>query len=97
MGVKVEFDPVKNAGNIQRRGLSFEMVSESDFETALYYPDNRKDYAEQRVLALGYLGSRIHVLVFSEGPEGLRVISFRKANKREKKRYEQEARSRIDR
>jgi hypothetical protein len=37
---------------------------------------------------LGRLDNRIHVLVFTQVPAGIRVISFRKANKREVKRYE---------
>ena len=34
-------------------------------------------------MALGYLAARLHVLVFSETEQGIRVISFRKANPRE--------------
>lgn len=40
-------------------------------------------------MALGLLDGRLHVLVFSEIPGGIRVISFRKGNNREVKRYEQ--------
>ncbi|OXE37117.1 MAG: hypothetical protein CGW95_03505 [Phenylobacterium zucineum] len=39
-------------------------------------------------MALGKLDARVHLLVFCEAPEGIRVISFRKANAREVKRYE---------
>ncbi len=42
---------------------------------------------------LGYLDGRIHALVFTETAKGIRVISFRKANKREVLMYEQEAKS----
>ncbi len=40
-------------------------------------------YPESRFVAIGYLNNRLHVLVFSETPCGIRIISFRKANKRE--------------
>ncbi len=39
---------------------------------------------------MGYLEARLHVLCFTPIEEGIRVISFRKANKREINRYEQE-------
>ena len=38
-------------------------------------------------MAFGYLGERMHVLCFTEATDGIRVISFRKANLREVARY----------
>lgn len=75
------------------RGLGFELVADFDFETALIWLDTRKTYPEQRIAALGRLAGRVHALVFAETPKGIRVISFRKANKREVLRYEQEIES----
>ena len=91
--MKISFDPIKNERNIQARGLSFERVTEFDFEGALLWIDSRKIYPELRISALGLLGGRVHSLVFSETADGIRVISLRKANKREVKRYEQEIQS----
>lgn len=96
MFIEIAFEPDKNAVNIRDRGLSFALASAFDFETAVYVIDTRKDYGETRIRALGYLGKRLHVLVFAETEKGIRVISFRRANKREVKHYEQKAQSRID-
>ncbi|GIX27753.1 MAG: hypothetical protein KatS3mg123_1634 [Burkholderiales bacterium] len=85
--MEITFDPAKNARNIRERGLSFERVAEVDFNTALIYPDTRRDYGETRYLALCYLDKRLHVLCFTETETGIRVISFRKANAREARRY----------
>ncbi len=52
------------------------------------FEDTRQDYPEQRFVAVGYLCSRLHVLCFTPITGGMRVISFRKANSREVKRYE---------
>jgi hypothetical protein len=49
--------------------------------------DRRREYGETRYIAIGMLGARIHVLCFAEVPDGIRVISFRKANLREARRY----------
>ena len=56
--MEIEFNPQKNARNIDERGLSFEQVREFDFETALYVVDDRHDYGETRIRALGFVGPR---------------------------------------
>jgi uncharacterized DUF497 family protein len=89
----IEFDAKKNDTNIRDRGLSFELADGFDFERALIWQDTRKTYPEVRFTALGLLDGRVHSLVFTEIAKGIRVISFRKANKREVKRYEQETKS----
>lgn len=85
--MKIDFDPIKNKKNIRERGLSFERASEVDFNTALVLPDTRKAYGETRYVALCYLDQRLHVLCFTETDEGIRIISFRKANAREVSKY----------
>jgi hypothetical protein len=91
--MEITFDPVKNARNLELRGLSFEQAADFDFQTAVIWIDTRKTYPEVRISALGLLAGRVHALVFAETANGIRVISFRKANPREVKRYEQETQS----
>ena len=90
--MKINFDPAKNAKNIMERDLSFERVAEFDFETAQFAIDNRHNYGETRYRVLGFLAHRLHALVFVEIVGGIRVISFKKANKRELKHYESQSR-----
>lgn len=87
--MKIEFDPGKNQKNINERGLSFADAVKFDFGTASFAIDTRREYGEVRHVATGYLGSRLHVLCFVETKDGIRVVSFRKANAREAKRYGQ--------
>lgn len=61
---------------------------EFEFESARYLIDDRQDYGETRIRALGLFDGRVHALVFTEIAGGIRVISFRKANKREVVEYE---------
>ena len=91
--MEITFDPVKNTRNIELRSLSFEEVVNFEFETALFFPDQRQDYGEVRIRALGWLGKRLHALVFVETRQGIRVVSFRKANKREVNIYETQTKS----
>lgn len=84
----ITYDPAKNERNIHERGLSFDRASDFDYRTAIMAVDNRRDYGETRMVALGYLDGRLHVLCFVETATGIRVISFRRANAREVRRYE---------
>lgn len=85
--MEVSFDPAKSERNVLERGLSFDRVRDFDFGTAAYWVDSRRDYPEMRYVALGYLDNRLHVMVFQETRDGIRVISFRKANEREGKKH----------
>ena len=87
-GPVISYDPVKNAKNLAQGRPSFDEAAGLDFSTACIVLDARKDYGEARYIAYGVLGVRLHVLVFTETPSGIRAISFRKANRREVRRYE---------
>ncbi len=89
--VNVTFDPAKDAANLAKHGLSLLDAVSFEWETALVWPDRRHAYGEARSVALGYIGLRLMVVVFVERPPELpterRIISLRKANTREVKRY----------
>ncbi len=86
--MKIEFDPNKSEKNMLFRNLPFERAIEFDWGSAEYFQDLRRDYPEERFLAHGYLEERLHVICFAKIENGARIISFRKANAREVKRYE---------
>lgn len=86
--MKIEYDLNKSQRNIEERNLSFDEVAFFEWQSAVIVPDVRFDYPESRFTATGYLNGRLHVLCFTPIQGGVRVISFRKANKREVKRYE---------
>jgi len=88
--MEITYDDFKNKRNLIDRNLSFEEVIEFDFEGARLSIDERRDYGEIRIRAIGFLRCRLHTLVFTETEKGIRVISFRKANKRELTKYEKQ-------
>ncbi len=88
--MEISYDESKNRRNLIERNPSFEEVIEFDFEGARLSIDKRKDYGEIRVRAIGFLRCRLHALVFTETEKRIRVISFRKANKRELTEYEKQ-------
>ena len=71
----VEFDSNKSGENQRLRGLSFELVTEFDFQNALVVQDQRKDYGEKRWQAIGMLNNRLHVVVFTLRGLAIRVIN----------------------
>ena len=81
----ITYDPAKNERNIRERGRSFERAADFDFKTALIADYSR--HGEKRRVAVGYLDKRLHLLYYIPKPEGIRVIRFRKTNKREAKLY----------
>lgn len=88
--MKIQFDPLKSHKNLTERGLPFDLVQQFNWETAIYAEDKRYPYPEQRFVAMGFVDTRLHVVCFTPIPFGVRIISFRKANLREKRRYEKE-------
>ncbi|HEY1154620.1 MAG TPA: BrnT family toxin [Pseudolabrys sp.] len=89
MAVRYTFDPVKAAANRTAHGVDFAAAGAFDWETALVVEDDRRDYGERRYIALGRIRGRIHVMVFTPRGGTVRLISLRKANDREIRRYEQ--------
>jgi uncharacterized DUF497 family protein len=87
----ISFDSAKSAKNLFARGISFELAAEFEWDSALLVEDLRKDYGERRFQALGLIGDRLHMMVFTPRANKAHVISLRKANKREVKRYEAQA------
>ena len=93
---QIRFDPAKNATNVATRGLSFEHVEQMEWATALIQEDTRKAYGERRFQVLGFIGERLHAMVFTPREGKVHVISLRKANSREVKRYAKTPKSRTD-
>lgn len=87
--MEIEFDPDKSAKNDKERGLPFERAAELEWDRALASADDRHDYGEQRIVALAPMQGRLYVVCYVVRGRVRRIISFRKANKREERTYEQ--------
>ena len=94
--MEFEWDEQKNQTNIIKHGISFQEAQEVFNDPKLLtYVDDRFDYDEIRELSIGQLflpeQPVIVVLVVHTDRNGVtRIISARRANKKEKKRYEQQ-------
>lgn len=87
--MKLEWDEAKNAANVEKHGFDFNNARELLEGDRLSFLDDRKDYGEMRFITLGYIGGRLSVPVYTQRVSGtIRIISLRKANQREKERFE---------
>ncbi|WP_412479888.1 BrnT family toxin [Azonexus sp. IMCC34839] len=85
--MEITYDPAKDAANIAKHGVSLARASELEWESSVVWPDVRREYGEMRMAAIGYIGLRLYYVAFVDRAEVRRIISLRKANQREVKRY----------
>lgn len=86
--LEFEWDNEKNKSNIEKHGLNFEDVDLVFNESFIVLLDERKDYQENRCLGYGLVKGRLFQVVFTRRVKKIRIISFRKSNKKEIKKYE---------
>jgi uncharacterized protein len=85
--MQYEWDENKRRQNFEKHGIDFADAVFFDWQSALETEDDRNDYGETRIKAFGLLHSRLAVLVYTRRNGIIRLISLRKANKREEAAY----------
>ena len=85
--MKYEWDEAKNRKNIAKHGLSLEDAEQVFAGPCVTFEDDRFDYGEERLITLGLLAGQPVIIAHSQRDEGTRIISIRKANRREQKIY----------
>jgi uncharacterized protein len=81
--VLITFDPAKHEKSLFERGLDLQRTKEVFEHLHLTRLDDRCDYSEQRFVSAGRLHGRIVIIVWTPRGRARRIISMRKANKRE--------------
>ena len=67
--------------------LWFSAAEDFEWETAQIEVDDRKIHGKARLVAVGYIGLRLHAMTFTLRGNAVRIISLRKVNRREENRY----------
>jgi len=73
----------KRGSNLRDHGFDFRDAPRVFEGPTFTFEDDRFAYAEQRFMTLGFLGGVVVSIVHTETPQVIRVISFRKATRRE--------------
>ena len=85
--MRIEFDPAKDSGNQAKHGVSLALAGELDWDAALVWVDERFEYAELRMIALAPKTNILYYVAFVDRGTTRRIISLRRANRREVKHY----------
>jgi len=84
----IEFDPAKDAVNITVHGISLAEAETLLRGYTVQRIDDRRDYGEVRIIAIGEIGGRVYVCVYTQRGEAFRPISLRPAKRRERDAYQ---------
>ncbi len=85
--MQFDFDPGKDATNLSKHGLSLAAAAELSWDAALVWLDDRADYGEVRMVALAPIGDILFFVAFVDRESARRIISLRRANRREINHY----------
>ena len=86
--MELEWDEAKRQEALATRGIDFADVAYIDPASLRTWQDLRHDYGEVRFISYGYLEDRLHTFCWTRRERRIRIISMRKANERERQRYE---------
>ncbi|WP_246148940.1 BrnT family toxin [Skermanella pratensis] len=81
-GIKISFDPNKDAVNQRDHHLSLAFGKRVMAGRVFEFSDTRFAYGEERLVCFGYVEGRLHVCVYTVREDTVRIISVRKANDR---------------
>lgn len=87
----IEFDPTKDAANQQKHGVSLELAADFDLRRVLTYPA-RSTQGEVRTQVTGEIGGTVYSAIVTERAGTLRIISVRRASRKEREQYERTVR-----
>lgn len=87
------FDPAKSDKNERERGFGFLYAARVFLGSTIERPDNRFDYGEERIVALGVTDGVALAVVYTwrvdeDGAPMRWIISARRANRKERLKYE---------
>jgi uncharacterized DUF497 family protein len=85
--MRIEFDPAKDKANRATHGVSLSLAEKLDWDAALVWVDERFDYEELRMIALAPETATLYYVAFVERGNVRRIISLRRATRREVKHY----------
>ena len=90
--MEFEWDDAKSDSCFERRGFDFAYAVRAFFDPQrLVFPDARRDYGEDRFRLIGVIDGRVFVVVYTMRGSAVRIISARKASRKEVAEYEHDA------
>jgi len=88
--VRITYDPAKRARTLSERGIDFEDAPLLFADETIDGLDTRHEYGEERVVTVGHLAGRMMIVIWTPRGAARHIISMRKANEKEQKKYRQQ-------
>lgn len=85
--MEFEWDEAKRQANIAKHDVDFLEAMELLADAPVMYDDSRTDYGERRCQAVGIVDGKMLVVIFTMRESSFRIISARRANSRERRKY----------
>jgi hypothetical protein len=85
--VRIEYDAGKEVANVAKHGVSLSVAADLEWDDALVWVDDRREYGEARMIALAPKRTILYYVAFVDRGGVRRVISARRANRREVRHY----------
>ena len=85
--MEFEWDEAKRQANITKHDVDFLEAIELLADAPLLHDDSRQDYGERRCQATGIVDGKMLVVIFTIRESSFRIISARRANSRERRKY----------
>ncbi len=85
--MKFEFDDRKSASNLEKHGVALDFGAVLVWDEALVWVDERFEYGELRMVGLVPHGNTLYYVAFADRGDVRRLISIRKALRKEVKHY----------
>lgn len=86
--MRFEWDSVKSERNLRERGFGFDLAAGIFLGPVQTVIDDRRDYGEQRIIAMGEAAGRVFVVVYTDRNDIRRIVSARFANKKEREEWQ---------
>jgi uncharacterized protein len=85
--MRFEWDTAKHQQNFQQRGFGFDFATSIFDGHTVEWLDERRDYGEVRVRAIGEAEGMILHVVYTDRDDARRIISARVATRKERQRW----------
>lgn len=86
--MEFEWDDAKSATNRRQRGFGFAYAAAIFLGATLDEIDERHDYGETRIRAIGAVGNEVLVVIYTDRGDTRRIISARGANRKERLKWQ---------
>lgn len=88
--MEFEWSKEKNINNKTKHGITFQEATAIFDSIRFTAEDIRKDYGEKRFISIGAIDNTVCIVVYTLRGDTIRIISARKANSRERRKYDEQ-------